>query len=82
MNQVTMIPSLLICREINLTKASVCREIEFMRMKESSLCLGFSCDEILILKNLYVCVGLVQNRTLRKGPIGVFLVNRDKVSVK
>jgi hypothetical protein len=80
-----MIPSFLICREINLTKASVFREIEFMSMKESSLCVGFYCDEILILKNLYVCVGLVQNRTrwrrLRKGRM-VFLFNRDKVSVK
>jgi hypothetical protein len=56
-----------------------------MRMNESSLFLGFSCVEILILKNMYVCVGLVQNRTqlrrLRKGPM-VFFVNRDKVSVK
>jgi hypothetical protein len=75
-NRVTMIPSLLICREINLMKASVCQEIEFMGMNESSLCLGFSCDEILILKNLYVCGGLVQNRTrwrgLRKGPMVFF----------
>jgi hypothetical protein len=63
LNQVTMIPSSLICREINLTTASVFREIEFMRVIKSSLCVGFSCDEILILKNIYVCVGLVQNRT-------------------
>jgi hypothetical protein len=71
-----MIPSSLICGEINLTKASVCREIEFMRMNESSLFVGFSCDEILILNNLYVCVGLVQNRMrrrrLRKGPMVFF----------
>jgi hypothetical protein len=51
-----MIPYSLICREINLTKASVCREIGFMRMNESSLFLGFSCDEILILKkSLCLC---------------------------
>jgi hypothetical protein len=55
MNRVTMIPSSLICREINISKAWVCREIEFMRMNDGSLFLGFSCDQILILEK-YLCL--------------------------
>jgi hypothetical protein len=65
MNRVMMIQSSLICREINLLKASVCREIGFVKMNESSLLLGFSCVEILILKKkIYVCVGLMPGTKL------------------
>jgi hypothetical protein len=56
-------PSSLICQEINLLKGYICREIEFMKMNKSSLFLGFSWDKILILRNIYVCVGPVKNYT-------------------